>query len=59
MSPHCVRLAAMAKPKVRVPEPVKEEAEAEAEEKDTTLGEVIRDWMEDSHRLQETGSDVL
>jgi hypothetical protein len=38
---------------VKVPDPVHEKARERAEELDSTMGEVIRRWMEDSHRLRE------
>lgn len=38
---------------IRVPEPVYDRLIRESERKDTTLGEIVRDWMEAADRLDE------
>ena len=42
----------MGKP-IKVPDPVYSKAERLAERRDSTLGEVIRDWMEVAERAEE------
>jgi hypothetical protein len=42
----------MGKP-IRVPDPVYSKAERQAERQDSSLGEVVRGWMEDAERAEE------